>query len=135
MPHKDPEARKKYHREYAEKNRENKNKASRKYYSKLASDPERRKLNNERKYRERDKRKANEVETFVVYYLPSEHYVGYTNKFKRRLSEHKKIDSRRDSSKKRNVDGAIIIGRFNCPIEAHLYETQLHLRGFNGFKR
>ena len=135
MPHKDPIKRREYAREYAERNRDKKNLASQKYYNKISSDPEKRKLENERKYRERDLRNANKVESFVVYFLPKEHYVGYTNSFKRRLAEHKKIDSRRSSSRSMNVEGAIVIGKFNCDIEAHLYETQLHLRGFNGFKR
>ena len=135
MPHKDPIKRREYAKEYAERNRDKFKAASSKYYSKISSDPEKRKLNNERKYRERDLRNANKVESFVVYFLPKEHYVGYTNNFKRRLTEHKKIDSRRAASRSMNVEGAIVIGKFNCDIEAHLYETQLHLRGFNGFKR
>lgn len=135
MPYKNPEKKREYAKAYAEKNREKLNLANKKYYDKLVSDPIAKKLNNERKYKERDKRKISEVESFVVYFLPEEHYIGYTNSFDRRMREHRKVDSRRSSSKSLDTKGAIIIAKFKCPMEAHLYETQLHLRGFNGFKR
>ena len=135
MPYKNPEKRKEYAIKYREENRIKMNLSNKRYYDKLVSCPDRRAAENKRKRNERAKRKLSEVESFVVYFLPKEHYVGYTNSFDRRMREHRKIDSRRSSSKSLDTKGAIIIAKFKCPMEAHLYETQMHLRGFNGFKR
>lgn len=61
---------------------------------------------------------------YVVYYLPKEHYVGMTNNFEHRLNMHK-----RD----KDVTDARILQAFETAVEAHLYETQWHYMGANGF--
>lgn len=72
-------------------------------------------------------RKENEViNGYALYYLPEEHYVGFTNNVKSRLRSHKQ--------KGRIIDGFEIIGVYSCPIYTHLLETRLHLIGYNGFQ-
>ena len=62
---------------------------------------------------------------YSVYYLPEEHYVGYTNRLSQRISEHK--------SRGRFIDGYEILAKFECMYDAHIFETRLHKRGYNGF--
>ena len=64
---------------------------------------------------------------YSVYYLPEEHYVGYTNRFKQRLAEHR-------SKKNRITEGATVIAKFESA-DAHLFETRLHQRGYLGFNQ
>ena len=63
---------------------------------------------------------------FAVYYLPEEHYVGFTNSVKSRIREH--------SKKGKIVAGYEVVATFESPIDAHLFETMLHQRGYNGFQ-
>jgi len=63
---------------------------------------------------------------YALYYLPEEHYVGFTNNIKARLRSHK--------NKNRITFGYEIIGVYKCPIYTHLLETRLHLMGYNGFQ-
>ena len=135
MPYKNKEERAAYHRAYRERNRYKFKESSKKYYDKIHSDSEAVKKENKRKYEERAAREENKVNVFYVYLLPNEHYVGYTNDFKRRIKEHQKIDTRRDSSKSMDTAGAVILKAFFCPMEAHLYETKQHIKGYKGFKR
>jgi hypothetical protein len=63
---------------------------------------------------------------YAVYYLPEEHYVGFTNSVKNRIREH--------SKRGRMVTGYEVIAIFESPIDAHLFETMLHQRGYHGFQ-
>ena len=60
-----------------------------------------------------------------MYYLPEEHYIGYTNMVKVRIQNHKK---------KKIVEGWEIIAKFERAVDAHYLETLFHMRGYNGFK-
>ena len=64
---------------------------------------------------------------FTVYYLPEEHYVGMTDALLERMRKHR-------YKHKRITEGVETLGKFECPIQAHLFETMLHLRGYNGFR-
>ncbi len=64
---------------------------------------------------------------YTVYYLPEEHYVGYTNRYQYRLTEHK--------YKGRNVEGAKVLSVWDNPYDAHIHETQLHKIGCFGFNQ
>ena len=66
------------------------------------------------------------VNGYAIYYLPEEHYIGFTGNLKARIRSHK--------SKGRITQGFEIVGVYNCPIFAHLQETRLHLMGYNGFQ-
>ena len=70
--------------------------------------------------------KVEMIDGFALYYLPEEHYVGFTNNIKSRLRGHR--------SKGRITEGYEIIGIYNCPIYTHLIETKFHLMGYNGFQ-
>ena len=63
---------------------------------------------------------------YAVYYLPEEHYIGFTNNVRGRMYKH--------SQKRRITVGYEIIGVYECPIQAHLTETLFHLMGYNGFQ-
>jgi hypothetical protein len=95
-----------------------------KEYSKLyrAKNPDKVKENNN-KYRGMY---IKDTGGYAVYYLPEEHYVGFTNSIKNRIREH--------SKKNKIVDGYEVIAVFESPIDAHLFETMLHQRGYNGFQ-
>ncbi len=67
-----------------------------------------------------------ETNGFAVYYLPEEHYVGFTNNIRSRMNDHRK--------KGRSICNYEIICSFESPIDAHLFETMLHQRGYNGFQ-
>lgn len=70
--------------------------------------------------------KADEIPGYAVYVLPEEHYVGMTKNVYNRICKHK--------HKGKNVDGWKVLTCFEDPVEAHIYETQLHWMGFNGFR-
>jgi hypothetical protein len=72
-------------------------------------------------YREKTKENG-----FALYYLPEEHYVGFTNHLKARLRRHK--------CQGKITEGYEVIGVYSCPIYTHLLETRLHLMGYNGFQ-
>ena len=59
-----------------------------------------------------------------VYYLPEEHYVGITTSISNRMKSHKRT---------KIVDGMEILARFERHVDAHLFETMLHQRGYNGY--
>ena len=66
------------------------------------------------------------IKGYALYYLPEEHYVGFTNNIKARLRGHKSVG--------RITEGYEVIGIYRCPIYTHLLETRLHLIGYNGFQ-
>ena len=75
------------------------------------------------KFRERYKK---ETGGYAVYYLPEEHYVGFTNCVKTRILDHSKTG--------KIVEGYETIAVYKCAIDAHLTETILHKMGYNGFQ-
>ena len=72
------------------------------------------------------RKKSTKDPYYTVYYLPEHHYVGMTNSFKRRISEHKR--------KGKIIKGYEVVGRYKSQIQAHLYETMLHAMGYEGFR-
>lgn len=72
------------------------------------------------------KKYLNETNGYAVYYLPEEHYVGFTNSIRSRMNDHKK--------RGKCIDGYEILCICESPIDAHLYETMFHQRGYNGFQ-
>ena len=87
-----------------------------------AKNPEKVKLNN-KKFK---KKYLAETNGYAVYYLPEEHYVGFTNNVRTRMNDH--------SKRGKITYGYEIIGIYKCPIDAHLTETLLHKMGYNGFQ-
>jgi hypothetical protein len=71
-------------------------------------------------------KRAEEYPGYAIYILPDEHYIGMTKNVYNRIIKHK--------HKGKNVDGWKVITCFKDPMEAHLYETKLHMMGFNGFR-
>ncbi len=67
-----------------------------------------------------------ETNGYAVYYLPEEHYVGFTNNIRQRMNDHNK--------RGRSSYGYEILCICESPIDAHLYETMFHQRGYNGFQ-
>lgn len=67
-----------------------------------------------------------ETNGYAVYYLPEEHYVGFTNNIRSRINDH--------SKKGKCVIDYEILCVCESPIDAHLYETMFHQRGYNGFQ-
>ena len=61
---------------------------------------------------------------YSVYYIPNEHYVGYTKMFDHRMKEH--------SRKGKNVEGTVVLRTFEDKNYARLYEAQWHTMGVNG---
>ena len=76
-----------------------------------------------RKFREAYK---NETNGYAVYYLPEEHYVGFTNCIRQRVMDHNK--------KGKITDGFEVVATFERAVDAHWFETLLHQRGYNGFQ-
>lgn len=64
---------------------------------------------------------------YLVYYLPEEHYVGMTNKFSRRMNEHRGAG--------KITDGCEVLAYFDNPYDCHIFETILHKIGYHGFNR
>mgnify|MGYP003681529524 CR=1 FL=1 len=62
---------------------------------------------------------------YVVYYLPEEHYVGYSCNTKKRFTQHR--------ANGKCTDGYEIVARFNNPYDAIILEAELHRRDYNGF--
>jgi|688.fasta_scaffold321869_2 hypothetical protein len=93
-------------------------------YSKMyrLNNPEKTKENNS-KFRELY---LEETNGYAVYYLPEEHYVGFTNNMRSRMNDHRK--------RGRSILGFEVICKFENPIDAHLFETMLHQRGYHGFQ-
>ena len=67
----------------------------------------------------------NRTDTYSVYYLPEEHYVGMTNAPLNRIQRHK--------SDGKDIEGFTVLREFNNPFDAHIYETQWHSIGARGF--
>jgi hypothetical protein len=67
-----------------------------------------------------------ETNGYAVYYLPEEHYVGFTNNIRARMNDHNK--------RGKCTEGYEILCICESPIDAHLYETMFHQRGYNGFQ-
>ena len=63
---------------------------------------------------------------YCVYYLPAEDYVGMTNNFNERMSDHR-------SKNGRDITGVIKVFESESSVEAHLIETLLHSFGFGGY--
>ena len=61
----------------------------------------------------------------AVYYLPEDHYIGMTLNFKRRMNQHR-LDGR-------HVADVEILAWFERSVDAHLFETQLHVLGYLGY--
>lgn len=72
------------------------------------------------------RKRASEYPGYAVYLLPEEHYIGMTKNVYNRIIKHK--------HRGKNTDGWRVLTCFEDPMEAHLYETQLHMMGFNGFR-
>jgi hypothetical protein len=72
------------------------------------------------------KKYLEETNGYAVYYLPEEHYVGFTNNIRQRMNDHNK--------RGRSSYGYEILCICESPIDAHLYETMFHQRGYNGFQ-
>ena len=60
-----------------------------------------------------------------VYYIPEEHYVGISVYPKGRMCDHSKNG--------RITDNWEIIASFERGVDAHWFETLLHMRGYNGY--
>ena len=61
---------------------------------------------------------------YTVYYLPEEHYVGKTYRYKARLKEHDKSG--------KIIEGAEIVWITKSPAMANLMEAYLHTFDYNG---
>ncbi len=72
------------------------------------------------------KKYLEETNGYAVYYLPEEHYVGFTNNIRSRINDHNK--------RGKCTEGYEILCICESPIDAHLYETMFHQRGYNGFQ-
>ena len=94
-----------YNKEYRDKPN---NKARAKKYKKNRYDKERHPLN-----------------YTAVYYLPEEHYIGITLNVTARMSQHKNSG--------RITQGYEILAWFERSVDAHLFETMLHVRGYRGY--
>ncbi len=59
-----------------------------------------------------------------VYYLPEEHYVGMTTRLYKRMRDHgiTKI-----------TESMEVLGKFEREVDAHMFETMFHMRGYNGY--
>lgn len=64
---------------------------------------------------------------YSVYYLPNEHYVGMTDQYEHRMKQHKQVH-------KRDITDCRVLMTFDNPFDAHIYETQWHKMGANGFQ-
>lgn len=71
-------------------------------------------------------KKAAEYPGYAIYLLPEEHYVGMSKNVYNRMLKHK--------HRGKNTDGWKVITCFEDPMEAHIYETKLHMMGFKGFR-
>lgn len=63
---------------------------------------------------------------FSVYILPHENYCGYTNNVRHRINQHRRAG--------KNVKDHQVVFVSSNQIEAHLVETEYHLKGYGGFK-
>jgi hypothetical protein len=111
------------------KHKKNKDKLS--YHCKSCISYTRKVYNNENKVKisinNKKYRQENElIQGYALYYLPEEHYIGFTNNLKSRLRSHR--------GRGRITEGYEVIGVYKCPIYTHLLETRLHLIGYNGFQ-
>ena len=77
------------------------------------------------KLRSRARRDKTKLDHWIVYELPIAHYVGMTQNPPYRMEKHEQAG--------RDTRGWRVLAKFDCPIEAHIYETQQHLKGFDGF--
>lgn len=68
--------------------------------------------------------KRKEYKTYYVYYLPEEHYIGFTKNIKERMATHK--------NQGRITEGLEIIGGYKHPASALMVEAAFHLHGYNG---
>ena len=71
-------------------------------------------------------RRAELYPGYSVYYIPEEHYIGMSRNVLARISKHKHLG--------KITEGCEILASFNNPIKAHLFETTLHLMGYNGYR-
>ena len=60
-----------------------------------------------------------------VYYIPEHHYVGISCNIKSRMRLHR--------NQGRFTEGMEILARFEKHVDAHWFETMLHMRGYNGY--
>lgn len=80
--------------------------------------------------REKRKKQASKIHSkrnddyYSVYYIPNEHYIGYTKMFEHRMREHKR--------KGKDIEGAVVLRVFKDKHYAKLYEAQWHVMGVNG---
>ena len=73
------------------------------------------------KYKDRQKHKT------CVYYLPEEHYVGMTCRIACRMSKHRAAG--------KCTDNYEVLAYFEREVDAHYFETLLHLRGYHGYRK
>lgn len=72
------------------------------------------------------KKKNNTDKKYFVYYLPEEHYIGFTYNIKERMYKHKQDG--------RITEGFEVIGQYKHPAAALMIEAAFHLHGYNGCK-
>ena len=65
------------------------------------------------------------LDYYIVYYIPSEHYVGITNQPKLRMSDHK-------SHHGRNIEDWVVLFCSEDKYEARIIENRFHDMGFFG---
>lgn len=63
-----------------------------------------------------------------VYYLPEEHYVGISCEPENRIYRHGYYQNK-------ITEGWEILGKFEREVDAHWFETMLHMRGYNGYHK
>lgn len=91
------------------KNKEDYNTYMRKYYKKYGSNTH-----------------SKHTHAICVYYLPEHHYIGMTNNISYRMRKHKTDGN--------ITEGYEILAYFERGVDAHYFETLLHMRGYNGFR-
>jgi len=70
------------------------------------------------------RKKNSENRLYYVYYLPEEHYVGFTYNIKQRMYEHK--------NQGKITDGYEVYGGYKHPAAALMVEAYFHLHGYLG---
>lgn len=63
-----------------------------------------------------------------VYYIPEHHYVGVSSNITKRMSDHR-------NNSGRITEGYEILAYFEREVDAHMLETMLHQRGYNGYRK
>ena len=83
--------------------------------------------NRTRRIRQKEERaRLRESGVTFVYYIPEEHYVGMTQNVEKRMKNHQK--------RGKYIDNYEVLGCFERRVDAHLFETMFHVRGYHGFQ-